>query len=368
MMLSSSFSCIDSSGAPGDPIGLTSCTVSRVDVLPPPPRAGVLMPVARWSSASVSDGKSAGGCNGGVARWTLIRGVSGSGLRGSPMFGLLRMGGGDRNLGETGHLGDSRRCSMVVGDLTGAPTFELKSDADGRSVGVLADDRVLDAGAGAGFACFADREGLRSCWLFFLERSPEFADEVCEVAVRDSGLVGEGSREDGTGDGAADDEADVADAWEVNLEGPDSVIGVIVAVLAEDSRENVGCAFREPFGASDEPTDMFGDLSMSACEHWHWLDWMEGEEWRLGPGHTCHAWSLGVESGLTVPGPTNHASRPQHATGAIVQLLGFVRCVVRRCLGVGMLMSGCPQCCVITRRTLREGIGWIERYQEILIC
>jgi hypothetical protein len=257
---------------------------------------------------------------------------------------------------------------MVVGDLTGAPTFELKSDADGRSVGVLADDRVLDAGAGAGLACFAGREGLRSCWLFFLERGPEFADEVREVAVRDIGLVGEGSREDGTGDGAADDEADVADPWEVNLEGPDSVIGVMVAVLAEDSRENVGCAFRGPFGASDEPADVFGDLSMSAYERWHWLDWMEGEEWRLGPGHTCHAWSLGVECGLTGPGPTNHASPPQRATGAVVQLLEIVRCVVRRCLGVVMLMSVWPQRCAITRRTLREGIGVIERYQRILIC
>ena len=62
-----------------------------------------------------------------------------------------------------------------------------------------------------------------------------------EVAVRDNGLVGEGSR-DARGDGAADDEVDVADVWDVNLDGPDSVIGVIVAVLADDSREYVGFA------------------------------------------------------------------------------------------------------------------------------
>jgi hypothetical protein len=92
------------------------------------------------------------------------------------------------------------------------------------------------------------------------------ADGVREVAVRGEGLVGEGSR-DGRGDGAADDELDVAAVCEENLDGPDSVIGVIVAVLAEDWRENVGCAVWLGLWASDGPVDMFGDLSMSACEH-----------------------------------------------------------------------------------------------------
>jgi hypothetical protein len=160
---------------------------------------------------------------------------------------------------------------MVVGDLTGAPTLELGSEVDGRSVGVLAEERDLDGGADGALVCFADREGLRSCWLFFLERIPEFADEVREVAVRDSGLVGDGSR-DTRGDGAADDEVDVADAWDVNLDGPDSVIGVIVAVLADDSRVYVGWTSWLASGTSDVPGDMFGDLSMSACEHWHWLE------------------------------------------------------------------------------------------------
>jgi hypothetical protein len=178
---------------------------------------------------------------------------------------------------------------MVVGDLTGAPTLELRSDADGRSVGVLEEESVLDPGAGAALACLADREGLRSCWLFFLERIPEFADDVREVAVRDSGLVGEGSR-DARGEGAADDEVDVAEVWDANLDGADSVIGVIVAVLADDSREYVGCAGWLASRASDDPGGMFGDLSMSACEHWR--DWKGREEWRLGPGHACHASSL----------------------------------------------------------------------------
>jgi hypothetical protein len=198
------------------------------------------------------------------------------------------MGGGDRNLGDTGHLGDSRKWSIVVGDLTGAPTLELGSEVVGGSVGVLAEESDLDPGADGGLACFADREGLRSCWLFFLERIPEFADEVREVAIRDNGLVGDGSR-DTRGDGAADDEVDVADAWDVNLDGPDSVIGVIVAVLADDSRVYVGWASWLASGISDVSGDMFGDLSMSACEHWDWLEWMGRGEWRLDPSHTCHA-------------------------------------------------------------------------------
>lgn len=44
MKLSSNFSSIESSGTLGELRGLTSCTVSRVDALPPAPRAGVLAP------------------------------------------------------------------------------------------------------------------------------------------------------------------------------------------------------------------------------------------------------------------------------------------------------------------------------------
>ncbi len=192
-----------------------------------------------------------------------------------------------------------------MGDFIGAVTLEaLESEADGRRVGVLADERVLEPGAGAGLpAGLAGRVGLRSCWLFLRERMPELADEVREVAVRERGRVGEGSRE-GRGDWAAEDEVEAAaeGGSEVNLEVPDSTMGVIVAVLAEDSREKAGFAA----GASDKAGDMFGDLSMSACGHggwrwrWRWggLDGHDaglegaaavgGEEWRLEAGHTCH--------------------------------------------------------------------------------
>jgi len=72
---------------------------------------------------------------------------------------------------------------------------------------------------------------------------------------------------------------DVPDVCDGNLDVPDSVIGVIVAELAVDSREYVGCAFWRPVGASDDPADMTaGDLSISACEYRHWLDRMEGKE------------------------------------------------------------------------------------------
>lgn len=74
------------------------------------------------------------------------------------MFGWWRMGGGDRSLGDTGHRGDSRICSMDVGDLTGAPALKLGSDIVGRRVGVVEEDKVFvvggGGGGGGGLACF----------------------------------------------------------------------------------------------------------------------------------------------------------------------------------------------------------------------
>lgn len=285
-MLSSAFSSSDSPGRRGDPTGLASCTVSRVDELPPPPRAGVLMPAGGWaSSGSVSEGQSAGDGCGGVARCTLISGgASPSGRRGGPELGLWRRGGGDRSLGETGHRGDSRRCSMEVGDLTGAPTFELGSGTDGGSVGVLEDDRVvvvLEGGAGGGLFCLADRVGLRSCRLPLRERMPAFAGEAREVVVRDSGLAGDGSRE-GSGDGAADDDVDAAEACDADLDGAGSGLGgtAAVMVLADDARDGAGWARRLLLGPSE------GDLSMTACVQW---DWLERDDLTGGSNSATHA-------------------------------------------------------------------------------
>ena len=63
------------------------------------------------------------------------------------------MGGGDRRRGETGHLGESRRCSAWVGDLRGTGALMPGSLERGGSDGVVADERVLEAedkGAGGG--------------------------------------------------------------------------------------------------------------------------------------------------------------------------------------------------------------------------
>lgn len=180
------------------------------------------------------------------------------------MFGLWRIGGGDRNLGEIGHLGDSRKCSMEVGDLTGcAPAFELGSGTEGSRIGVLREESVFaEVGGNGGLlfccGCPAPREGLRSCWLFFRDRVvPALIDEACELVLC-SGLVGEGSR-DCSGDGAAEDAAEVADVWEVNFDGHESVLGVMVAVLAVDSRDSVG--WRLP---TDEERLASSEGSMSA--------------------------------------------------------------------------------------------------------
>lgn len=92
------------SSAWGDPRGLASWTVSRVLLL----LAGVLAPDCRnTSSLSVSVcERSMMGWGEGVARWTLMVGGSWSAFRaGGASCGLLRMGGGERNLGETGQRG-----------------------------------------------------------------------------------------------------------------------------------------------------------------------------------------------------------------------------------------------------------------------
>jgi hypothetical protein len=125
---------------------------------------------------------------------------------------------------------------------------------------------------------------------------PEFADEVREVAVRENGRVGEGSR-DARGDGAAEDEVEVAEGCDVSLGGPDSVIGVTVAVLADESRESVGCAFRLVVIPSDGPGGMLGDLSISACGRGCWLSWLEGEKARIDQSHACHTWPIRAFAG-----------------------------------------------------------------------
>jgi hypothetical protein len=86
--------------------------------------------------------------------------------------GLFRIGGGDRNRGETGHLGVSFRFSTIVEDnFWGIDTWLLELAGAGR-LGVVAAERVLVAGAEVGPVDLIDRAGLVSCWLFFRDLVP----------------------------------------------------------------------------------------------------------------------------------------------------------------------------------------------------
>lgn len=197
---------------------------------------------------------------------------------------MWRIGGGDRNLGDTGHRGDSLRCSWAVGDFTGAPMDE--SDVTGRSVGVVVEESVLVAEDAAGLLGRPSREGLTSWRLFFRDRVPGLV-VARDAWVRESGRVGDGSRE-ASGEGAADEDAEVPDVWEVNLEGQESVFGVIVAVLAVDSRDSVGTGvvWAALLVGSVEPFAAPAAGSMFACIRRFATKGRPsgGEEWRLVSG------------------------------------------------------------------------------------
>jgi hypothetical protein len=211
----------------------------------------------------------------------VIEGASCS-RRGGAKFGLCRIGGGDRSLGETGHRGDSRKCSWAAGDLTGAP--RAGSVVTGSRVGVVVEERVLTAEGAVGMLGRPTREGLTSWRLFFRDLVPGFVEDARETFVRERGRVGDGSRE-ANGEGAADEDAEALEVWVVNLDGHESVFGVIVAVLVVDSRDSVGNGVwaallgeRERLG-SLEPFATLADLSIFAC-----IQGFGGagkEEWRL---------------------------------------------------------------------------------------
>lgn len=146
----------------------------------------------------------------------------------------------------------------------------LGSEAAGRRAGVVADERILDEDGRAGVFGFACRAGLRSWWLFLRDLVPGFAEEALEVFVRESGLVGEGSR-DGSGEGAADDVAvEATEGCDGSFEGHESVLGVIVTMLDVDSRDRAGWRFgslgegegEDERVASGEPLEMLSGLSM----------------------------------------------------------------------------------------------------------
>ena len=99
-------------------------------------------------------------------------GASFSRRRPGASTGLLRIGGGDRNRGETGHRGVSFRFStMVEESFWGIDTLLLEVLGAGR-LGVVDADNDLVAGTEVGPVDLIDRAGLVSCWLFLRDLVP----------------------------------------------------------------------------------------------------------------------------------------------------------------------------------------------------
>jgi hypothetical protein len=132
----------------------------------------------------------------------LIEGTSCSVLR-DEITECLLIGGGDRSLGDMGQRGVSL-ISDVTMDFWGPGALTVESDTAGYKLGVVAADSALCVAAAEGglAVVLADREGLRSGVLFFLDL-PGPAVERLEVFDLTCGLIGEDSLE-GTGELAAD--------------------------------------------------------------------------------------------------------------------------------------------------------------------
>ena len=104
-------------------------------------------------------------------------------------------GGGDLSLGDTGQRGVSL-ISDVTSGFCGIGALIVDSEVEGSSFGVDAADNALwVAAAEGGFAVVpADREGLGSCELFFLDL-PGPAAERLEGLLLNCGLIGDDSLE-----------------------------------------------------------------------------------------------------------------------------------------------------------------------------
>lgn len=128
-------------------------------------------------------------------------GTSGS-FRGAGRLG--RFGGGERSRGETGHRGDSLRCSALMGDLKGPEATRVPSVTRGPNLGVDPAD-ILPADEAVCAVAFDIRVGLVSDGLDFRSfGGTAGAEEALWEWERASGLSGEGSREVKGEDGAVD--------------------------------------------------------------------------------------------------------------------------------------------------------------------
>jgi hypothetical protein len=115
------------------------------------------------------------------------------------------MGGGDRNLGDTGQRGVSLISGIAEG-LRGTGALIVGSEVAGCKDGIDAADSARRVAAAEGGLVFvlAERDGLTSCELFFLDRLGPVADRAVVVVFDLSdGRTGEDSRE-GFGELVAD--------------------------------------------------------------------------------------------------------------------------------------------------------------------
>jgi hypothetical protein len=168
----------------------------------------------------------------------LINGDSCSVLRGE-VTEVLLTGGGDRSLGDIGQRGVSLS-SDVTDSFCGTGALITGSDVVGCSLGVVAADRALCcAAADGGLVLLAEREGLTSLRLFFLDL-PGPDERVAEADALTSGRTGDPSRE-GIGEFAAEAERFVG--WSLFVVGIEDDLDVVdvgwslgtVAVVSEGS-------------------------------------------------------------------------------------------------------------------------------------
>lgn len=165
------------------------------------PLAGVLMPgTARLSSRSLSTvGCLPSFCSVGseAGLWRLIAGGSCSNFFGDVIENLLLEGGGERSRGDTGHRGVSLSSDVTDNFWATCEWMEDGSNTAGCNLGIEAADsaRCCAAAEGGFVFALADRDGLTSLALFFLER-PGPADravtDLSEGRTGDDSLEGSG--------------------------------------------------------------------------------------------------------------------------------------------------------------------------------
>jgi len=177
---------------------------------------------------------------------------------------LFSTGGGDRNLGDTGHRGASPGRSGATDGFWGTGVLTVESAGAGGRAGVLDADSVRGA-PGAGTVDRDGRDGLLS-WVLFLRDLVPAVPVGAALAVFDlmGGRMGDESRE-------AKGEAFVDVDAEGVPESCDAGLGGSVSALrrdeVDDSRVRAGCelwALAAGWRTPAPPGAIFVALSMAA--------------------------------------------------------------------------------------------------------